>query len=57
MSCFGPVFCHGCARGCQERGGVELLLEHFIINTEHRDRWRTGTHQNDVNTGQRHWEH
>ncbi len=26
MSCLGPVFCHGCARGCQERGGVELLL-------------------------------
>ncbi len=34
MSCLGPVFCHGCARGCQERGGVELRLEHFIINTE-----------------------
>ncbi len=49
---YGRVFCHGCARGCQERGGVELRLEHFILQTQNRDRWRTGTHQNDVNTRQ-----
>ncbi len=34
MSCLGPVFCHGCARGCQERGDDELLLEHFNCYTE-----------------------
>ncbi len=37
-------------QGCQERGDVELPLKHFNFHTE---RWRTGTHQNDVNTGHR----
>ncbi len=38
--------------GTRRRGSS---FEHFIW--KYRDRWRTGTHQNDVNTGQRHWEH
>ncbi len=35
MSCLGPVFCHG-VRGCQERGGVELLSNTLLVT----DRWR-----------------
>ncbi len=34
MSCLGPVFCHGCARGCQERGGLELRLNTFNSHIE-----------------------
>ncbi len=41
MSCLGPVFCHG-VRGCQERGGVELLSNTLLV-TEHRS-LETGTH-------------
>ncbi len=47
-------------RGCQERGDVELRSKTLIFkhrNTEQRS-LETGTHWgNDVNTGQRHWEH
>ncbi len=35
--CLGGVFCHGTARGSQERGGEELLLNTLL---EYRDRWR-----------------
>ncbi len=43
-------------RGCQERGDAELR-ETLYYNTEQRS-LETGTHLgNDVNTGQRHWEH
>ncbi len=32
-----PPSCHGAARGSQERGGEELLLNTLL---EYRDRWR-----------------
>ncbi len=40
MSCLGPVFCHGCTRGCQERGDVELPSHALYWNTQNIDRWR-----------------
>ncbi len=41
-SCHLLYYCHGCARGSQERGYKELLKAHFI--EVHKDRWSTGTH-------------
>ncbi len=41
MSRLGPVFCHGVARGSQERGDVELP-SHTLL--EYKGRWSTGTH-------------
>ncbi len=52
-------FCHAGYTGGARNTGTrndELLLEHFICNTEQRSR-DTGTHTNDVKTRQRHWEH
>ncbi len=42
-------------RGCQERGGVELLLNTLIFTQNAGE--QVHTKGNDVNTGQRHWEH
>ncbi len=43
-------------RGCQERGGVELLLNTLFGNIGIAGE-QVHTKGNDVNTGQRHWEH
>ncbi len=42
--------------GARNEETENFLHIHFIET--HKDRWSTGTHiGNDVNTGQRHWEH
>ncbi len=42
-------------RGCQERGDDELLLNTLIFTQTAGE--QVHTKGNDVNTGQRHWEH
>ncbi len=42
-------------RGCQERGDDELLLNTLIFTQNAGE--QVHTKGNDVNTGQRHWEH